>query len=338
MSQTPFTLSQMSAAVDRANASLTNAEQTLPMGRQFTYTAGIPAASTACLTPSILDDEQQLDREISMLRKRKEAMELRLQLAQLERGELTPAPVSRNGADSLPKMTILDMGRCMAPFTGSRHSTYDVHKFFADLEAIFATIQTTQIFRYMSLRSLLSETAGIFLTGCQAVTYDELKRALVHEFGQLLSTTELIEHLKRRTWKPAEESMHRYILTQRGLARRGNLPENELVGIIIDGLRLPLHDANLLVSVSPTLDALKEAIDRHESRILQNLKAEANRVNPRPGSAIAGNAHRYPTASQHDPAIRSTYYVHIQTPIGTQQHQYVIHRTPAELRQQPTIN
>lgn len=93
--------------------------------------------------------------------------------------------------------------------------------------------------------------------------------------------------------------MHRYVLIVQGLARRGNLPEHELVGIIIDGLKLPNSDANLLASCAPTIADLKTALNRHESRIMLNLKAESGRFRQaapyaQPGNRIA------------PPAVRST--------------------------------
>lgn len=248
----------------------------------FTMAAGaesqpsVSAIHTAPLStnPSPITADAAMDQELETLRKRKELLELRRQVEILERGDA----ISNNvvtGASALPTMTILDVGRVIPAFDGSRQSTYDVHKFIADLEALFDTIRSENTFRYMCLRSRLTGAAADFLTGSTALAYDDLKRELTQEFGQMLSTTELIEQLRYRRWDREAETMHHYVLKMQGTARRGNLPEHELVGIIVDGLRLPLADANLLVGNAPTINELKKALNRHESRLLNNIRTVA---------------------------------------------------------------
>lgn len=70
------------------------------------------------------------------------------------------------------------------------------------------------------------------------------------------------------------------------------------MGIIIDGLRLQPADANLLIGNSPTLAELKLAINLHEIRIMNHLKAATARFRP----AVSTPA---PTRNQSGPSRES---------------------------------
>lgn len=242
--------------------------------------------------------DERLDQEISILRKRREYLLLQRQIKEMEQPAAAPTadPAIAAPANGRTTVSIRDVRLVPRPYDGSPTATYDVHKFLADVEQFFGTVEHNATYRFLALRSLLSEAAADFLTDSQAMTYEGLRDELIREFGRVLSTTELIDQLRGRRWYRNTESMHRYVIRMQGLARRGNIPEAEFIDIIVDNMRLPREDANLLMTCSPTVPALNEAICRHEKRVLANLARSASYTN-RAAGARAGPIQRQPTAA-----------------------------------------
>lgn len=195
--------------------------------------------------------DADVDAEIEQLRKQRELLELRQTVGRLERGA-DAAPVTNEGRSNV---SIRDVTLIMRKFDGSVHTTYDVKKFLADLEKFFCTVLHTPTYKFLALRSLLTDAAQDFLSGSRAADYNELRAELINEFGRSLSTTELIDQLRSRQWDRSAETMHRFVLRMQGLARRGEIREEEFIDIVIDNMRLPREAATLLMTSAPTIAA-----------------------------------------------------------------------------------
>lgn len=227
---------------------------------------------------------------MALLRKHRDLLELRRQVRDLRDEEaavaeaavlpitvvqpmVADAPAMRPANDnSRSKVSIRDVRLILQPFTGSPMSTYDVYKFLSDFEQFFSTVEHNPTYKFLALRSLMTEAAAEFMMGSQAMSYEAMKTELIAEFGQAISTTELIDQLRACRWNSETEDMHRYVLRMQGLARRGTIPEREFIDIVIGTMCLQPYDQAVLVSSSTNMATFKDAIRRHEKK----FRASAN--------------------------------------------------------------
>lgn len=128
------------------------------------------------------------------------------------------------------------------PFSGD--DSYDVTKWFEDIENIFDMLACSERDRFLCVRRVLAGTAKLFLRTATIRTYDELKDALIEEFGRAFSVTEVIQQLRTRFIRQGESVRH-YILEMQAIAVRAPIVEVELVDCIVDGMRD--HSANISI-------------------------------------------------------------------------------------------
>lgn len=135
------------------------------------------------------------------------------------------------------------------------------------------------------------------LRTCVAHTYDELKQALIEEFGRVFTMNDVFQQLKSRTLKP-NESVKRYVLEMQEIASRAAIPKADVIDCIIDGIHDTSNNAAML-STAHNLKELKSMLERYEkSRTRVPAKpyttALPNRVAAATTTAVAAAAQSKP--------------------------------------------
>lgn len=223
-------------------------------------------------------DLEALQRERETLLLQLEVSELRARLAvpAAAAAAAATAVASTISADSVipPEHNSTTLGRARLDFGDIEHALpkfagddkkQEVHTFFREFEDIMTLVHANDSFKFLSLRRSLKGAARALLEATAAVTYDQLKEVLIDEFDISTTREDIYRLLRQNKWKRGSESMHHYVIRMRTLARRANVPEPELVGIIVDGLGETSANANLLLSARDVRE-LKELMNRHESR------------------------------------------------------------------------
>lgn len=112
----------------------------------------------------------------------------------------------------------------------SGDDSYDVLKWFDDIEDIFGMLGGSERDKFVSTRRVLKGTAKCFVDNITAHTYDELKQELVAEFHKTYTMQDVFKQLEARKLQP-NESIQRYVIGMQKIARRVQMPEAELVRI-----------------------------------------------------------------------------------------------------------
>ncbi|XP_068149418.1 uncharacterized protein [Drosophila tropicalis] len=127
-------------------------------------------------------------------------------------------------------------------------------------------------------------------------SYEELKAILLREFGRSCSIEEVYHALRGRRIKAGEGCL-RFAIEMQEIAMNAPIPENELVDLIIDGLRDNSTRVGMLYSAR-TMAELKPLLERYErfrmpaaaSRQGNSVKARPTTTPVAPGSKSSGTA------------------------------------------------
>ncbi|XP_031639444.1 uncharacterized protein LOC116351482, partial [Contarinia nasturtii] len=93
-------------------------------------------------------------------------------------------------------------------------------------------------------------------------SYDQFKKALLDEYKRAYTVQDVFRQLKARTLKP-DETPREYIVEMQYIASRSNIPETDLIDLIISGLNDKSVHASILYSAR-TLAELKMLMERYE--------------------------------------------------------------------------
>lgn len=216
--------------------------------------AQIPAAKQHSVIPTA-----DLDSELDKLRKRKEILELKRQIAELEGATVQPA-----GAPEDNRTNFSDIEFAIPKFAGD-DKIQDVRHFFRDFEEVMQTARANNSLKLLGLRRSLTGAARVFLQSTNALDYNDLKEALIAEFDVAVTRQDVYQLLRNRKWSKKDESVHHYALIMQAIARRSDIAETELIEFIVDGLN-DAPNANLFLSAR-TVDELKCLLNRHQQRM-----------------------------------------------------------------------
>lgn len=197
---------------------------------------------------AILKDQKgATSAKIAISELRQEIKELREKIASLE-----VAVVEKSYLDQIALL--------VQPFSGDNFVTF--RKWLPDLENAFSLLALNDKQKVIAIASLLTGTAAVFLRTIRVSDYGELKEKLLKEFSAEFSQEEAIKHLRQRRLQP-KETVHRYVLDIEEMAMNCNIPEEEVVEIIISGLGEPSVYNSMLYGLR-TVNELKLMIHRYE--------------------------------------------------------------------------
>lgn len=123
-------------------------------------------------------EQVEIDPQIALLQRRRELLELQREVMQME-------------GNRYGRFDFRAFESMVNAFTGD--DTYDVEKWFIDLENAFMAFQCNDRDKLVAARSLIKGTAKVFLRTIRIASYDELKAELITEFKHAFTTNEVFQ-------------------------------------------------------------------------------------------------------------------------------------------------
>lgn len=160
-------------------------------------------------------EEAEVDRQLAIMRKKQELSELQRAFQVNEHR----------------RFDFVAFEAMITPFTGD--DSYDVHKWFQDLEDAFEAFRCGERDKFIATRRSIQGTARVFVRGIRVGTYRELKTALLDEFQHAYGMHEVYQQMKERTLKP-DESLKHYVAVMIELANRANIPEVDVIILLLN--------------------------------------------------------------------------------------------------------
>lgn len=205
------------------------------------------------------DRNADLNRRLIELRQREELLQLQARIRALEAA--AAVDVVHVNAPRLERVVFTDL-ECVPKFTGD--DTYSVHRFVAAYTDAIREYHLGERDQYSFACRKLDGSAAIFLRGSDVRTWNDLRDALVVEFGESVSRQEVYARLSRRRHR-REETIHRYVLVMREIASQADIEESELVQFIVDGLDDRTNSVSMLYGAR-SFEQLRELLPVFERR------------------------------------------------------------------------
>lgn len=204
------------------------------------------SGSLANREADLLAEELLVDRQLAVMRRKRELLELQRELRDLDTRRFDFAAFEA----------------MVCKFTGD--DAYDICKWFDDLEDAHAAFNCSTRDKFVSTRRLLDGTARVFLRTIRASTYEELKEELLTEFRHTYTMQEVYQQLRARVLGK-DEPVQRYVSVMIEIASRAPVPEVDIIDCIVDGLNDKSQNVMLLLNAT-TIAELKVAVKRYERK------------------------------------------------------------------------
>lgn len=137
-------------------------------------------------------------------------------------------------SDPVPRISHTDLEKSMFPFSGD--DAIGIETWIKDFQDIASLMQWSEIEKLIYGKRLLTGTARLFLRSSDSYSsWNDLKEALVEEFGCKLSSAAVHKRLAARKMK-TNETHQQYFLTMKELAKLGSVEDDALMEYIIDGI------------------------------------------------------------------------------------------------------
>ncbi|XP_036347460.1 uncharacterized protein LOC118756826 [Rhagoletis pomonella] len=175
----------------------------------------------------MIEEEEYLDRMLAIARKKRELAELQQEIGQ--------------GSES-----------------------QDIKKWVAELENVFEILQCNDREKLIAVRHLVCGHARRFIDIISVRSYEDIKAALLDEFQCKFSLQDIFNQLKSRCIKSGE-TPRQYVTEMQYIASRADIPETDLVDIIIEGLNDKTSTVSMLYGAS-SIRELKVLMERYERK------------------------------------------------------------------------
>lgn len=220
-----------------------------------------------------INEDAELDQELERLDKRRRIAQMRAELAAMENTVL-------NVQSYVRRLEFTDIQHAIAPFSGD--NTYGIRKWLIDFNNIMDASFADNRIRLLFARRLMTGSAAIFLRNVTADTWDILQQQLVREFGRQINRRDIYLQLASRSIR-RDETTRQYVLTMQDLARQGDIGEQELVQIIVDGLNDHSAAVTMLYQAN-SIDNLKDLLvvyERYRNRsVSRTVVQPASSIKP----------------------------------------------------------
>ena len=156
----------------------------------------------------------------------------------------------------------------MPNFSGEDRG-FGVSEFLQIFEDLMYQIKADDVYKLVSLRRKLRDTAACLIDVPEAITYEGLKAQLQKTFGQRMTMSQAEYYVRSRIWKRGSETLLKYVLEMEKLRRHltaNRFTETEFVDILLRGMNLPQPYASML-SYPGTIDELKGRMHRFEDEL-----------------------------------------------------------------------
>lgn len=153
----------------------------------------------------------------------------------------------------------------------------NVKGFFTEFEMIMTAISASKAQQLLFLRHSLRSLARVFVRSIETATacsYDSLKGALMNEFRYNRTAEEVYSLLRNRRWDRQREPLQLYVVELLNFAKNADIPEKEIVGIIVDNLSKDNPDVWCYLGAASTAVELKYLIRLHKHRLISETVTE----------------------------------------------------------------
>lgn len=147
-------------------------------------------------------ESADLDRELTLLRKRTEIERLKRELDDMQ-GD-------RDSYQSRRHVDFSELSTAVPSFSGD--DTYSIRKWISDFEDVTSSVRCDEKVKYLSARRLLTGTAKLFLRTIHCTGYAELRSRLLKEFDVKTVRRDVYQLLGARRKSPKESCLH-YVLS-----------------------------------------------------------------------------------------------------------------------------
>ncbi|XP_005181551.3 uncharacterized protein LOC101891280 [Musca domestica] len=190
---------------------------------------------------------QELERQIKILKLKKEISELEEQLE-------TRKSVA----------TFSDVEGALPKFSGDNQLI--ITKWIQEFDNITNVMKCSKTEQFIYARRMLKGSAALFLRSTKSNSWEGLKKELLNEFGRVVGAKEALRKLDARKWDRQKESLHRYVLEMQQLAEDTPLSQKEIVEYIVDGMLDKSVAASIFFKVV-TVAEFKELIPKYEKMV-----------------------------------------------------------------------
>ncbi|XP_036320344.1 uncharacterized protein LOC118734759 [Rhagoletis pomonella] len=204
-------------------------------------------------TATPIGDINKLEEQLKILRLRRELMELQGQVQQIE-----TYPGVRLGK----YIHFDELDAAVPKFSGDNH--YDINRWYLQFEDYADANNYNERHRCLALRRCMSGTAKEFLLNQGLVDYSTLKSLLCAMFRRNCSRQEVYRQLRSRKLKSSESCVS-YIVAMQSIAAQSEIPEQELIDIVIDGIPDNSNNISILYGAN-TVSELVRRMERYEQR------------------------------------------------------------------------
>lgn len=169
-----------------------------------------------------------------------------------------------------------DIEGSMNTFTGD--DNYRVEVWIEDFEQNAALFRMTPFDKMIIAKKLLRGPAKLLLRSLFVSTWEELKSALINEFGLKVSSKEA-HNLLKTTKKLNNQSMRDYVLRMREIGITNGVDKESIIQYIIDGINDSQANKVILFGAK-TFEELNEKLEVYTKyRNINPLKKEPNKSN-----------------------------------------------------------
>lgn len=193
---------------------------------------------------------QQLDSLRLIVARKEEIRQLQIKLAELsQHGETNNSIFSfRDFEDSLP--------------TFSGDDNFPVMKWIKSIEESKLIYKFDDAKCFIYAQRLLKGTAKLFLRSVSCRSWNELKTALISEFQQDTTASDVHNTLRSRR-KRKDESNQQYVLIMQEIASSADIEEQDIINYIIKGIPDTMSNKQILLTANSIAD-LKRILKKYD--------------------------------------------------------------------------
>ncbi|XP_035915869.1 uncharacterized protein LOC118513787 [Anopheles stephensi] len=239
-------------------------------------------------TPSNVSEEKRAeDNSVAniALQEKIDQLELEKKLLVLQK-EVSEMKLQSKAEKNEPDFKTIES--LVPPFSGQ--NGVDIVMWFEELERVFGLLSVDEKQKLVTTLRLLSGTAQEIARSSGLFDYSSLKQTLIDTFQQTYSVESVYHQLRCRRLSTSE-SIIKYFIDMKSIARKAKIPEGELIDIIIEGIDDPVNTAAMrfaarrMDDLLPMLKRYEEIRSRHpppsaptDKRYVRNASGNSEQI------------------------------------------------------------
>lgn len=153
-----------------------------------------------------------------------------------------------------PGFWFRDIEHALNSFSGNDKGQKD-EKWLEEFEKFSEMFKWNDLQKLIHAKRLMKDSAKLELGSIKTLTYDDFKRALLHEFGKNLTSNEVHKILESKK-KKKDENIRDYTLKMREIGMVNGIDEQSVIHYVINGIDAE-HSTKAILYGAKTYDELK---------------------------------------------------------------------------------